>query len=150
MIISEALADVQLLYIDAASFIYYAELRPIYADKMIAVFSLAIANQIGLVTSTVTLTECFTKPLKDRNYEIVDTYERMFSETRDISLVPVNKAISRRAADFRAAYNLRTPDSLHIATATMADCDAFLTNDFGLRRVTEFRVLTLDTLEIPE
>lgn len=150
MIILEAFADVQLLYIDAAPFIYYSELRPIYADKMIAIFRLAIANQIRLVTSTVTLTECFTKPLKDRNHEVVNTYERMFSETRDITLIPVNKAIARRAADFRAAYNLRTPDALHIATATTIDCDAFLTNDFGLCRVTELRVLTLDALEISD
>jgi predicted nucleic acid-binding protein len=43
---------------------------------------------------------------------------------------------------------LRTPDALQIATALEAGCEAFLSNDAGLRRVTELRVLILDDLEL--
>jgi predicted nucleic acid-binding protein len=44
----------------------------------------------------------------------------------------------------RARYNLRTPDALQVATALVRRCEAFLTNDARLKRVTEIRVLTLD------
>lgn len=43
---------------------------------------------------------------------------------------------------------LRTPDALQIAAALVAGCEAFLTNDAGLKRVTELRVLVLDELEM--
>lgn len=36
---------------------------------------------------------------------------------------------------------------LQIATALTAGCEAFLSNDSSLKRVTELRVLTLDDLE---
>ncbi len=35
------------------------------------------------------------------------------------------------------------------ASAVLARCEAFLTNDHDLRRVTEVRVLVLDDLEFP-
>jgi len=63
-------------------------------------------------------------------------------------MIDVDGMIAERAADLRARYNLRTPDAIHIATAIVAGCDAFLTNDLALRRVTELRVLTLSTLAL--
>lgn len=51
------------------------------------------------------------------------------------------------AADFRARYNLSLPDALQAAVALVAGCDAFLTNDAALKRVTELRVITLDEVE---
>jgi predicted nucleic acid-binding protein len=53
------------------------------------------------------------------------------------------------AAELRARYNLRTPDALHIACAIDTGCDAFLTNDTGIKRVNEIRILVLDDLELP-
>ena len=52
------------------------------------------------------------------------------------------------AAEFRARYNLSLTDAFQIASALKADCDVFLTNDFGLQRVQELRVLVIDELEI--
>jgi predicted nucleic acid-binding protein len=43
---------------------------------------------------------------------------------------------------------MRTPDALHVATAIDAGCDAFLTNDTGIKRVHEIAVLVLDDLEL--
>jgi predicted nucleic acid-binding protein len=43
---------------------------------------------------------------------------------------------------------LRTPDAILIATAIMAGCDAFLTNDKRLKQVTEIKVLVLEDLEL--
>jgi predicted nucleic acid-binding protein len=40
------------------------------------------------------------------------------------------------------------PDALQISVALSAGCDAFLTNDVKLKRLTELRVLAIDELEI--
>jgi predicted nucleic acid-binding protein len=50
------------------------------------------------------------------------------------------------AAEMRASYGFRTPDALQLACGIAAGCDAFLTNDHTLRRVTEIPVLVLDDL----
>jgi len=62
--------------------------------------------------------------------------------------VPISAGVAESAADLRARYNLRTPDALHVATAIDAGCDAFLTNDTGIKRVQEIAVLVLDDLEL--
>lgn len=49
--------------------------------------------------------------------------------------------IFERATDLRAKYlKLKTPDALHLAAAIESGCDAFVTNDFGLKVITEIRV----------
>jgi len=60
----------------------------------------------------------------------------------------IDAETAKRAATLRAKYNLRTPDALQVATALEFDCQAFLTNDIALKRVTELRVLILDELEL--
>jgi predicted nucleic acid-binding protein len=62
-------------------------------------------------------------------------------------LILIDSAVAERAADLRARHNLRTPDALQIAAALETGCQAFLTNDTQLKRVTELRVLILDELE---
>ena len=43
-------------------------------------------------------------------------------------------------------YNIRLPDALQIAAALAAGCEAFLTNDGGLKRVSEIKVLVVSEL----
>jgi predicted nucleic acid-binding protein len=91
-----------------------------------------------------------TKPLRDQDGALVTAYQAMLRQTRGISLLPVNTTVAGRAADLRARYNLRTPDALHVATALTSGCDAFLTNDLGLKRVQEVRILILDERTVSE
>ncbi|MEP7336274.1 MAG: PIN domain-containing protein [Acidobacteriota bacterium] len=75
-------------------------------------------------------------------------YRELLLRGLNFTTLAVSAAIAERAAELRARYRLRTPDALQIATALEADCEAFLSNDTGLRRVTELRVLLLDDLEL--
>ncbi|MDP9411617.1 MAG: hypothetical protein M3P70_14200 [Actinomycetota bacterium] len=47
----------------------------------------------------------------------------------------------REAARLRADHNQRTPDAVQPATAISQGAGSFLTNDTGLERATEIRVL---------
>jgi predicted nucleic acid-binding protein len=146
--IDDALTGVGQLCIETAPFIYYTENRAGYVDKMRAIFQRAVDEHIAIVTSTITLTECLTKPQRDNDTGLITAYKAMLRATHRVRLVSVDDTVAGRAADLRARYNLRTPDALHIATALVTGCDAFLTNDLRLKRVTEIRVLALDELEL--
>lgn len=64
------------------------------------------------------------------------------------TLVPITAPIAYPEADLRGRYNLRTPDTLHVAAAIDAGCDAMFTNDKNIRGVQELSILMLDELEL--
>ena len=55
-------------------------------------------------------------------------------------------AMADRAAHLRARYDLRTPDSIHLASALESRADLFLTNDRRLCQVEEIPVLLVEDL----
>lgn len=73
---------------------------------------------------------------------------------RDVITAGVNTryvgvdTVAEQAAEVRARYNLKRADSFQIAAAIAAGCDAFLTNDAALKRVSEITILVLDELEV--
>lgn len=71
----------------------------------------------------------------------------MLLNIESITALPVNAIVAEQAAQLRTIYRLRTPDALHVATALVSGCDAFLTNDIKLKRVVEIPVLVFDELD---
>jgi predicted nucleic acid-binding protein len=146
--ITDALLGVKVLGIETAPFIYYTESRPVYVDKMRAIFNRVLNDPLQVKVSTIILPECLMKPFQANDTALITAYEALFENTEEITLVPVDLPVARRSAHLRAKYNLKTPDALHVATAIESGCQAFLTNDLGVKRVTELRVLVLDELEL--
>lgn len=142
----DALTDIRHLYLETAPLIYYVEEHPAYLATMDALLQAAEQAPIMLYSSAITLTEVLTLPMKRRDTTLAQAYRTILSQSVGFRLVAVDAHVAEVAADLRARYTLRTPDALHLATAIVADCDAFLTNDKGLRRVNELRVLLLDEL----
>ena len=99
-------------------------------------------------SSVITLTEVLTLPKRLGNTLVEQAYRDLLLNSRNFTLLPIDIQAAEIAADLRARYNLRTPDAIQIAAALSAGCEAFLTNDAALKRVTELRVLTLDELEL--
>jgi predicted nucleic acid-binding protein len=145
--ISNALVNIQHLYIETSPFIYYVENYPVYANKMDAIFEIVNTKPIEVITSVVTLAETLTKPLKTGDKTVEQAYRTLLQQTQNIALIPITAQIAERTADLRSRYNLRTPDALHIAAALDFGCGAFVTNDFALQRVKELPILILDDLE---
>jgi predicted nucleic acid-binding protein len=142
-----ALAGVTRLGLDTAPVIYYIENHPLYNDLVTAVFGrLSVRHVLG-VTSVVTLAEVLVQPLMSGDTRLAEAYRRLFYQAGPLRLEPIRRATAERAAELRARYRLRLADALQLALALQAGCEAFLTNDLTLRRVTELRVLVLDELE---
>jgi predicted nucleic acid-binding protein len=146
--IRDALEGIQRLYTETAPLIYYVEENPTYVAKMDAIFEALEGRPIEAVSSVITLTEVLTHPLKLGNTRLVQEYRDILLNSREFRLLPITSRIAESAADLRARYNLRTPDALHVAAGIDARCDAFLTNDAGIKRVTEIAVLVLAELEL--
>jgi predicted nucleic acid-binding protein len=146
--IADVLSGIDLLGVDTPPFIYYTENRPIYFDKMKAIFQRVNQGQFEVLCSVITLSETLNKPIEANDQMLINAYNSLFENTSGVTLVSVNKNIARRAAELRAKYGLKTPDALHVATALETGCQAFLTNDKGLKQVSEIQVLVLDELEV--
>ena len=98
-----------------------------------------------MVTSELTLLETLVQPIRQNNQTLVSAYETLLTRT-EIALFPVTRDVLRESANLRAAENLKTPDAIHAATATAANCQYLLTNDLVFRRVQSMKVVILSDL----
>ncbi|OGG48560.1 MAG: hypothetical protein A3F84_24010 [Candidatus Handelsmanbacteria bacterium RIFCSPLOWO2_12_FULL_64_10] len=147
MKLDEALTGVTALGFDTSPFIYFVERYPTYLALVREVVQRVDTGTVAGYSSVITLTEVLTQPKRTGAISLENEYRDLLLHSRNFALIPIGTAIAERAADLRARYNLRTPDALQIAAALSVGCEAFLTNDNGLKRVTELRVLVLDELE---
>jgi predicted nucleic acid-binding protein len=146
--LADALAGVRRLFIDTAPLIYFIEQHPVYLDRVRAIMQQIDAGEIAGVSSVVTLTEVLTLPVKAGLHDIQQAYRAVLLNSRSFTLVPIHAQTAIRAAELRARYSLKTPDALQVSAAIDAGCDAFLTNDTGIKRVQEISVLVLDEIEV--
>ncbi|WP_366944838.1 hypothetical protein [Chamaesiphon sp. GL140_3_metabinner_50] len=56
--------------------------------------------------------------------------------------------LAREGKEMSIVRVFQLPDSIQIATAIVANCDAFLTNDVALKNVTEIRAIVVCKLEV--
>jgi predicted nucleic acid-binding protein len=118
-------------------------------DALVTEIFQRVSNGAPLgVTSTITLSEVLVQPIIQGQTLLQREYRDLLLRSRNFSTSAISATIAELGAELRAQYRLRTPDALQIATAIEAGCEAFLSNDAGLRRVTELRVLILDDLEL--
>jgi predicted nucleic acid-binding protein len=132
--------------LDTAPLIYLIEDQPAYAEPLARFFEATRLNRVRLVTSVVTLVEVLTKPFREGQPALVERYRNILIGSGELSTLPVSTEIAERAARLRAIFSLRTPDAIQVATALTAGASAFLTNDLGLRKVTDLEILTLADL----
>lgn len=148
MKIADALGSIFTLGLDTAPLIYFVEKHPTYYPLALSIFQTITASRVQGISSVITLTEVLSHPLKLGNITIAVQYEDILLNSIGFKVIDIDVSIAREAAHLRAKYNLRTPDALQVATAIQTGCQAFLTNDKGLKRVTELPILVLEELEI--
>ena len=146
MRIADALTGINRLFLDTAPVIYHVEGNPAYQATTDLIFQRIQAGEIRAVTSSVTLAECLVHPLRRGDEALAEQFRRVITAGRHTNYVGIDAA-AERAAELRARHNLTLTDAFQVAAALMAGCDGFLTNDAGIRRAHELRVLVLDDLE---
>nr|WP_202895846.1 PIN domain-containing protein [Iningainema tapete] len=130
---------------DTAPVVYFVEQHPHYFAVVTQVFERLGDSSLIAVASPVTLAECLVRPYSLGQTELQQYFIELITNNDTIEYVPItNQSIALKAAQIRAKYNMKLPDAFQIAVAQAARCEAFLTNDTILKRVTELRVLVLD------
>ena len=115
--------------IDTNSFIYLMERNPIFFNVVRELFSSIESGTVYAVSSILLMTEVLTKPLRERDKVLVNRYMAFIGTFPNLELKEVNNKIALKAAKLRAAYGLKTPDAIFIATAIQEKAKLFVTND---------------------
>lgn len=135
------------VFLDTAPLIYFIEGHSDYQEVLSRVFEANERRDFIFITSSITLLEVLVKPLKDGNTKLAMQYKNILSNALGIELLEVTHEVAIKAAELRAKYNLRTPDSIQIATAIVTKASCFLTNDIRLKSVGELKIVALGELE---
>jgi predicted nucleic acid-binding protein len=130
--------------LDTAPLIYFIEDVAPYADLVEPIFRLLESGRTTAVTSTITLAEVLTKPLSDKNLQLVDEIKFTLKSLSTLSLIPVGEAIAEAAALIRARYTLRLPDALQVASAIQGGATLFITNDGRFKKVEGIETVVLE------
>jgi predicted nucleic acid-binding protein len=146
MKVTDVLIDIRRLFLDTAPVIYHVEGTAVYQPLTDVIFKEINNGTFEAVTSPITLAECLVHPYRRGAMDLVEKFRKVIMTGAHTYYVGVD-AVAESAAELRARYNLSLTDAFQIAAALSAGCDAFLSNDTALKRVTEFRVLVLDELQ---
>jgi predicted nucleic acid-binding protein len=142
--VEDSLKGVTRLYLDTAPVIYYIEKNPEYYDRAAQFFRRIDDESVIPVSSPVTLAECLVHPLQKGDFVLADDFTEVLVDGS--VFVELDAVIARQAAELRSRYGLALDDSFQVAAAIEEGCDAVLTNDQDLKRVTEVRILVLSEL----
>ena len=130
--------------IDTAPFIYFIEKNPKYLGLLRPFFAEINAGKIDALTSTITLLEVLVLPLKTKNEALAEKYRDILLYAEGLTTFEIFHEVSELSAKLRAKYSIRTPDAIQIAVGIIYGADAFLTNDSGLKKVKDIRVVILE------
>lgn len=133
------------VYLDTSPVIYSVEKHADYWRLLLSLWQSLKAQEIEIFTSELTFLETLVQPLKQNNQVLVSAYETLLTKT-EIVLLPIGLDILRESANLRASQNFKTPDAIHAATAFSANCDYFITNDNGFKRLSNINVIILSDL----
>ncbi|HAG80520.1 MAG TPA: VapC toxin family PIN domain ribonuclease [Cyanobacteria bacterium UBA12227] len=145
--IENSLQGVTRLFLDTAPVVYYVERNPTYFGRVRLIFEQIEIGALTAVTSPITLAECLIHPYRLGLSQLQQDFFNVIVSAENTVFQPVNAQIGRQAAVLRASYNVTLTDALQVATALVANCEAFLTNDLTLQRITELRIVVLDPVE---
>jgi len=138
------LVDYRRIGLDTNVLIYYIEEHPVFMEKIeFFINKIEDGEAIG-ITSYVTLLELLVKPIREGRLDLVNQYRTILSAR--LEMVPLDETISLKAAGLRAKYGFRTPDAIQLASVIHKKGDVFITNDSGLKKIKEIKVLTLDDI----
>ena len=140
------LEKIEIVCLDTSILIYHLEdIHPYNILTKILLEKIA-SGDIACNISTLTITELLTKPYKMNNTEKVSIFEDFIQSLPNTKTVDVTYDIAKNASRIRAAYNLRTPDAILLATASLNKRSCFITNDisFKNKNIKEITILVLN------
>ncbi len=133
------------VYLDTSPIIYSVEKHTDYWQLLAPFWQSLKVGEFEVHTSELTLLETLVQPIKQNNQILISAYENLLTQT-DIRLLPISLDVLRKSATLRANQNFKTPDAIHASTAISMNCEYFVTNDEGFKRLSDIKVIILNDL----
>jgi predicted nucleic acid-binding protein len=130
-----------ILFLDTAPFIYFFERHPDYYPALEMLFDRLYETDAQAIYSIITYIELTTLPARQGKKQLVRKYRDYLSNSENISIFSLDMDIADHAVEFRARYNLKTPDAIQLGTAVACGADYVITNDKDWRRIEEIQVV---------
>ena len=134
------------VYFDANILVYILEGYDLYRKQIDSLRDAIKDVAFQSFTGEITIMEVLVAPFKNKHMDAVVTYRRFIEDSGAFGLIAATPDIYVKAAYFRAEFNLRPPDAIHVASAQAASCRYFLTNDHDIRTPKDIAVLQLRDL----
>lgn len=132
---SKRLAKAKVIGLDTSVFVYFLENNIRYAPlAQITLKGIENGKWQG-VTSTITLMEITVRPWQLENESVAREYEAVLVHFPNLTIVDVDRAVARAAAQLRAKYKVSPPDALQVAASVSFGANAFLTDDKRLAKL---------------
>jgi len=132
------------LFLDACAIIYLIESQQEQGRKTRLLVDDALKTSRQLTVSRLSFLECRVLPLKTKNTELLDCYDRFF-RLPGLEIVELDATVIDIATELRANHpgTLRTPDAIQLACAIASGADQFLTGDKKLAGIKEAKVIVV-------
>jgi predicted nucleic acid-binding protein len=131
-----------LLYLDTVILIYFIEQQGTFHARAARRLAMLQAAGDEVAISDLVRMECRIGPLRSGDVSGLADFDVFFANP-DVRIVPLTPVVFDRAAEIRAHYGFKTPDSIHLAAALESGCDRFMTHDARLAR---FSGITVEIL----
>ena len=127
--------DGGVVLLDTIVLAHLIEPHPVFHPLVVAFFKRVDAGDVRGVISTILFAELLVPFCRPASTTSPDAIVAAVLGLRNIAVQPPDAPISLEAARLRAIYNLRTPDTIHAATALVAKADGIVTNDKRFKRL---------------
>jgi len=133
--------------LDTTPLIYFIEENPAYSKAVDPFFEAVARGEITVITSIVALLEVLVHPIRNADSKLAQKYRDILLDSEGLTTILLDQDIAEEAARLRAFHNIRTPDSIQMATAIVGKASFFLTNDIRLPSLPKLKTLLLDDLK---
>ena len=129
--------------LDTQSFTYFIEEDEQYLPIIRPLFEVLDSGALNATTSALTLMEVLVVPYRIGDIALADRYEALLTRSRGLRCVDVDRSVLKAAAQLRASVKLKPPDAIQVATALLARCSSFVTNDRRIPAIPGLKILQL-------
>jgi predicted nucleic acid-binding protein len=133
-----------LVALDTVVWIYEFEFHPVFGPVTRTLFRDGFDKAVcRAACSLLVLGEVLVQPLVKSRTDLADQYRLIISQGPDLTVWPIGRDVIETAAFLRAKYRIKMIDAIQVASAVVYGADVFVTNDAGLRRISEVPILIL-------
>lgn len=129
--------------VDSNCFIYHFEDVAPFSEKTTGFFKWVEKWNTEVICSSLVVAELLAKKEVASDYEARERLKFKLLSLPNIKLIDPDPYICEKAAILKARHNFKLPDALHLATAILTECDAFVTVDRQFKRVVEIDIIDL-------